>query len=170
VHQRRELGEGVLFGGNGQVQFAISAQPGTEADDLAAGVGIMTAHQAFVHVGVNAGDPLGFLMQGLDDRLPRLVVGVAQNQVVLAGCLGMAQACGQVGVAGLDQQAAMTEQALAAQGIALLNRARVFANRERADVVGVEVEGRRGFQFAMEGGPVLGGALQVVAQEAIYTR
>ncbi len=52
----------------------------------------------------------------------------------------------------------MTEQALPAQGVALLNRARVFANRERVDVVGM------GMGMGMEGEPL--GGLNLAGQSA----
>ena len=90
LHQGGELRQGVLFGGYCQIQFAIRAQPGAKADDLAArGIGV-TTYQPLVHIGIDAGHPLGFLVQSLDHRLPRLVIGVTENQGVMIRHLRMA--------------------------------------------------------------------------------
>ena len=83
--------QGVLFGGDRQIQFAIRAQPGAKTNDLAPrGIIGVTTHQPLVHIGIDAGYPLSFLVQSLDHRLPRLVVGVTENQGIVIRHLRMA--------------------------------------------------------------------------------
>ncbi len=91
LHQLGQLCQGVLLGRNRQIQFAIRTQPGAEADNLAARRVIVATDQALIDIGVNAGHPLGLLMQRLRHRLPRLVIGMAEDQIIAAGRLRMAQ-------------------------------------------------------------------------------